>query len=90
MEFNTNDGTAISPDDYNSVSSTITFQVGVTSATVTVSTVDDGISESFETFQALLENSTNGLAIGGQDTAIINIEDNGKILICMSDTDPVV
>ena len=77
VQFATFDGTAIAPGDYTSATRTIIFPVGVSSVTVTVDTIDDSISrEGVEVFRAALSNTSNGLALGNQITATINIEDN--------------
>ena len=71
--------TILCPDeDYNPVTQTITFPVGVTSQTVPVDTLDDSIDENEESFSASLSNPMgSGLPfeLGDDDTATANIVD---------------
>ena len=58
---------------------TVTFPAGQTSQTVTVSTLDDSLSEGPENFGASLSSPNgNGLpfSIGDQDTTSVGIVDN--------------
>lgn len=62
--------------DYNGGVRTLTFQAGSTSATTSISTVDDDIQEGVERFTAELFNPQNGLSVGLSSTATIDITDN--------------
>jgi uncharacterized repeat protein (TIGR01451 family) len=67
VQFTTSDGTATAPDDYEAVSTTVTFDPGETVQTVEVPTVDDALDEPSEAFTVTLE---------GGDTATGTIDDN--------------
>ena len=61
---------------------TVTFPAGQTSQTVTVSTLEDLLSERLETFGASLSfPNGNGLSfsVGSQDVATVDIVDNDGI-----------
>lgn len=66
----------IAPDDYTSVSDTLTFLAGETRLVIPAPTVDDSISEPDEEFVAELSNPTEGATIGDNDTATVLILDN--------------
>ena len=62
--------------DFIAISLSITFGAGETEFIVPVSTIDDNIIEQQESFGATLLNPTNGLVVGSEGTAVINIIDN--------------
>ena len=71
----TND-TATAGSDYSNSSITVTFANGETSKTVNIPIIDDSILESNETINLSLSNPTNGVTIGTQNSAVVNIIDN--------------
>lgn len=56
VDYATEDGTAISPDDYTAKSGTLSFQPGVTTRAVLVNSVNDLIDEPAETLTVKLSN----------------------------------
>ena len=62
------------------MSTVVTILAGETEATIVVATIDDNIAEQLENFSALLSGPSEGLSIGTQSTATINISDNGMQL----------
>ncbi|MFM6199530.1 MAG: Calx-beta domain-containing protein, partial [Dolichospermum sp.] len=54
----------------------VNFANGETSKTVTIPIIDDSIFEATETINLSLSNPTNGVTIGSQNSAIVNIIDN--------------
>ncbi|MBE9160631.1 putative Ig domain-containing protein [Nodosilinea sp. LEGE 06152] len=71
-----NNGTATSPDDYNSTPIVINFVNGETSKTIAVPILDDVIYEGNETLNIYLENATGGATIGAQSSATLTIVEN--------------
>ena len=58
VDYATSDGTATAGTDYTSTSGTLTFDVGTTSKTISVSIADDETDESDETFTVTLSNAS--------------------------------
>ncbi|MFM6224184.1 MAG: Calx-beta domain-containing protein [Dolichospermum sp.] len=73
---NLTNGTATAGSDYNNTPITVNFANGETSKTVTIPIIDDSIFEATETLNLSLSNPTNGVTIGSQNSAIVNIIDN--------------
>lgn len=69
-------GTAVRGSDYSisSITGTLNFAAGATTATIPLSIIGDAIVESSETIQFQLSNPT-GLALGAS-TAVLTIQDN--------------
>ena len=78
VDFTTESDTAITPDDYTSITRNIIISAGETSVTVLVDTIDDDIREVDEVFRASLSNPTNGLSLGTPITTEITIVDNDR------------
>ncbi|MEE9491835.1 MAG: Calx-beta domain-containing protein [Gammaproteobacteria bacterium] len=74
VDYNMTDGAAVSGTDYLPGTGTITFSPGATQQTLSVSIVDDAISENAEDFQVNLTAATNALI--GTSTVSITITDN--------------
>ena len=68
LDYNTEDGTAIAGEDYETTSGTLTFTPQQTTAVVTVPLVDDGLAESDESFTIVLSNPSHVTFPDGQDT----------------------
>ncbi len=75
VQFNTSNGTATTPSDYQSASGTLFFASGDVSETFTVAIVDNNIAEANETFSLTLSNPVGG-TLGSQRTATVTIVDN--------------
>ncbi|GBF78821.1 hemolysin-type calcium-binding region [Aphanothece sacrum FPU1] len=71
-----NNGTAISPEDYNNTPIIVNFAQGETSQTVIIPIIDDSEFELDETINLTLTNPTNGAVLGSQNTASLTIVDN--------------
>ncbi|HEY9690604.1 MAG TPA: Calx-beta domain-containing protein [Oculatellaceae cyanobacterium] len=69
-------GTATASSDYYNNLITVNFADDETSKTVTIPIIDDSILESNETINLTLANPTNGVTIGTQNSAVVNIIDN--------------
>ena len=69
------DGTAIAPDDYTSVITTLALQAGQASLSVTVNTTSDNILEGSESFGVSLSNPSVGISLGELTIATVNIQD---------------
>ena len=64
------------PGDYISTTTTITFPAGSIIRTVSVQTVNDNIDERLEKFSVQVSNPSEGLTLGPDILAQINIIDN--------------
>ena len=64
------------PDDYEAVNITITFPAGETTIMINISTAEDQVAEGNEIFYALLENPMDGLLLGADSEARVEILDN--------------
>ncbi|WP_414521368.1 Calx-beta domain-containing protein, partial [Umezakia ovalisporum] len=77
----TGNGTARSPEDYNSTVFDLNFANGETSKTVAIAINDDtipegGFSQEPETFNLTLSNAIRGALLGSLVNAVVNIVDN--------------
>src|SRR5439155_3735305 len=68
-------GTAANGTDYTSLGSTLTIPAGSSSATVTVTPIDDTLVEGSETVVLTLSSSAN-YSIGSPNNATVTIADN--------------
>ena len=64
------------PGDYETVNRTITFPAGETTIMINISTAEDQVAEGNEIFYALLENPMDGLLLGADSEARVEILDN--------------
>lgn len=69
-------GTATAGSDYVSIPSTVTIPAGQSTATVTVTPIDDNVTEGAEYVILSLANGSGGYAIGTPNFASITIADN--------------
>ena len=73
-DYVTVNGTAVSGEDFTSVSGQLTWQPGETSQTITIAIANDGRVEGDEVFQVVLSNIRN--AQPGQMSAEVTIQDD--------------
>ena len=78
VDFSTVAGTAAAGSDYTATSGTLTFAAGVTSQNVTVSLIDDEVSESAEFFTVDLSNAVNAELVDDTGLATISDDDSGS------------
>ena len=71
------------PDDYETVNRTITFTAGETIIMINISTAEDQVVEGNEIFNAFLENPMDGLLLGADSEARVEILDNDSKSIIM-------
>jgi len=71
VEYTTVNGTAIAPDDYASLSGTLTFAPGETNKTISVPIVADALTETEERFYLRLGLATNGVPVDAEGIGII-------------------
>nr|NCQ85347.1 hypothetical protein [Microcystis aeruginosa W13-18] len=76
VRINLTNGTATAPSDYNNTQITVNFANGETAKTVNIPIIDDSVLETTETINLSLSNPSNGVTIGSQNSAIVNIIDN--------------
>jgi len=75
VKYDTADGSAISPSDYQPVSGSLSFSPGETSKTVTISVNGDVEVEPNETFTLNLSEAANAAIAGAQGTGTIQNDD---------------
>jgi len=66
VDFASADGTAIAGTDYGGVSGTLIFELGVTSRTIIIPTIDDAELEPTETFKVILSNATGATLVDNE------------------------
>jgi hypothetical protein len=76
VNYATANGTAAAPGDYTAASGTLSFALQEAAKTVNVTTIDDAIVESSESFTMALSNPTNGATLGTPNSASATINDN--------------
>ena len=77
----------IAPDDYEAVNRIITFPAGETTVKINISTAEDQMAEGNEVFNALLEDPMDGLLLGADSEAMVEILDNDSKLIILTTID---
>jgi PKD repeat protein len=75
VSVNTSDGTAISGSDYAPISTTLTFQPGITAQTLQVSIVNNNLMECTEEFKVTLSNPINATILNATSTVTITDTD---------------
>ena len=75
VDWETSDGTATAGTDYTAGNGTLTFSIGDSSKTVSVTVAGDNVDEPNETFTVTLSNASSGATIG-DGTATGTITDN--------------
>ena len=69
-------------DDFEQLSQVLNFPIGTTSISFTYGTLNDDINEELEFFTVGLMPQTDGLMLGTNDTAQVDIDDDdGKYVI---------
>lgn len=76
VNYATSNGTAAAASDYVATSGTLSFADGQTSATFTVSVLDDALAEGNQTVNLTISNPTGGSTLGSPTTAVLTILDN--------------
>ncbi|WP_455219933.1 Calx-beta domain-containing protein [Kaarinaea lacus] len=79
VRFVTSDGTAIAGLDYVAVDEVVTFQPDITQLDVSIFLIDDSEVEDVKTVNLQLLDA-EGAALGDQDTAILEIDDDDEIM----------
>ena len=75
VNFGTRDGTALAGSDYAATSGTVNFAVGQVVQTISISIVNDLLSENNEAFSVNLSSPT-GAVLGSQTASVVTILDN--------------
>jgi len=89
VQWNTVDGTAIAGQDYQAASGQLTFLPGETTKTVSVTILDDSLSEATEAFSVQLSSPTNATVPAAGATGAGTILDDNDPLPTVSITGPV-
>jgi uncharacterized repeat protein (TIGR01451 family) len=80
VNYATGDGTAVAPGDYLAASGTLTFTVGQTSRTFTVTVVNDTLDEGDETVTLTLSNPGHA-GLGATNPATLTIVDDDQVTL---------
>ena len=78
IEYETHDGTATAPEDYQARSGVLTFSHEETVKTIDVPIMDDDLYEGDEVFYILLKNPSEGTTIGPASLCAITIIDDDE------------
>jgi hypothetical protein len=84
VDYTTVDGTAVSGDDFNAISGTLTFTSGQNTQFITVTVNGDTDDESDETFTVNLSNAQVADLVDGQATGTI-VDDDGLPSLAITD-----
>ncbi|MDA1191504.1 MAG: Ig-like domain-containing protein, partial [Candidatus Poribacteria bacterium] len=84
VEYATANGAATAGTDYTATSGTVSFPIGQTTQTVSVSTTDDTVRESDETFTVNLANATNG-TISDAAGLVTIVDNDADVSLSVSD-----
>ncbi len=79
VDFQTTNGTAVSPGDYTTASGTLTIPAGNTTGTINVPIIDDANGEDSETFTVDLSNPVNATITDNQGLGTI-VDNDGLII----------
>jgi hypothetical protein len=80
VSWETVDGSATAPGDFDRVAArTLSFAAGETSKTITVTTVDDGVTEATESFAVRLLAPTGGAVLGTPANVVFELVDVDQI-----------
>ncbi|WP_288342537.1 Calx-beta domain-containing protein [uncultured Roseivirga sp.] len=85
VNYATSDGTANSASDYTAASGTVSFAVGESSRTVTVSVAGDAIVEDDETVTVTLTNPTGTNIVIGDATGVGTITNDDQATVTIAD-----
>lgn len=85
VDYATSDGTAVSGDDFNAASGTVTFAPGQDTQFITVTINGDTDDESDETFTVDLSNAQDADLVDGQATVTI-VDDDGLSSLTITDS----
>ncbi len=78
VEYNTADVTAIAGEDYQSVTGTLSFDIGEEAKQFEVPILNDGLKERLETIEVQLLNPTGGASLGSRPEANLRIISNDE------------
>ena len=90
VDYATADGSATAGADFGSVSGTLTFAPGESSATVSVDIVDDEMHEPDETFVARLSSPVNAVIATGEATGTILDDDEEPAAVAVLPQNPML
>ena len=87
VAYATANGTALAGSDYVAQNGTLTFAPGQTTATITVTILDDAVYEGPEDFSVVLSSPTNAVILDGSGSTTIKDDGTGTI-VDPTPTDP--
>ena len=87
VNYRTSDGTANAGDDYLATNGTLSWANGDTAEkTFEIQVIDDGETETMETFQVVLETPVGDATLGSPNTADVNLADNDFTACVVNET----
>ena len=85
VELATSNGSALAGEDYDAVTTTVSFGIGDTTQTVTVPIINDVVTEAAESFTVTLSSPTpNMLTLGGSNVPVL-ADDTASVTISAND-----
>ena len=84
VNYATNNGTAVAPGDYTSISGTLTIPPGNTTGTIPVTIINDALAESSESFTVNLTTPVNATIADSQGTGTI-LDNDGTPTLSIND-----
>jgi Calpain family cysteine protease/Calx-beta domain len=79
-------GTATNGQDYDSLTGSVTFAAGSSTAVISINPIDDGVYEDQETVELILNSDAN-YNLGTSQSAAVNLVDNDKPTVSISAND---
>lgn len=76
VDYTVGGGTATPGDDYLLQHGTVRFRAGETTNEISISILDDGLSEPTESLEVTLSNPSSGVQLAPRKSAVIEIRDN--------------
>src|SRR5215208_4800123 len=85
INYATNNGSAVKPDDFTNASGSLQFAAGETAKSYVVPVIDDALVEGTETLTLVLSSPGSGAVEGSPFTSTISILDDDRPLIVMEE-----
>lgn len=79
VDYATEDGTAVSAEDYTNTTGSVSFAPNETKKNITVVLKNDTVSEGKETFRIILKNPSNGVGIGNNNAVVVTMLDDEAV-----------
>ena len=80
FDWNTQNGTAVTPSDYTANANNLTIAAGSTTQTITITSIDDTLDENNEQLAVLLSNPSNATIADNSGTITLNDNDSQPVI----------